>query len=260
MRTAIIVQARFGSNRLPGKALLPLGSGTVLSQVLARCALIPGADVVVCATPDTPDSDPVAAEGARCGALVVRGGEHDVLSRYAKAARAARADIVMRVTSDCPFIDPLICGKTLELLHASGAAYASLDMPVTWPHGLDCEAFPASWLFRADAEAKEPYDREHVTPWIRARAKPKATLTGPGAPFTHMRWTLDWPEDYAFAQGVCAALGARAALAPASEIASLCLRRPDIAGLNAARLDEARLASPLRSELASPAIGFPLAA
>lgn len=260
MKTAVIVQARYGSTRLPGKALLPLGHGTVLAQVLARCAAIPGVDAVVCACPDTADSDPVAEEAARCGAQVSRGAESDVLSRYAKAARAVGADIVMRVTSDCPFIDPPVCGKLLALLAERGAQYASLDMPASWPHGLDCEAFPARLLYDAEQNAHAPHEREHVTPWIRARAAPKATLTGPGAPFTAMRWTLDWPEDYQFLSAITEALAERAIFASAAEVASLCLRRPDIFAINAARCDQSRLASPLRAEIATAPIGFPLAA
>lgn len=259
MKTAIIVQARFGSSRLPGKAILPLGNGTVLSQVIARCASIAGADVVVCAIPETLDSDPVAEEAEKCGAVVVRGSETDVLSRYAKAARAVDADIVMRITSDCPFVDPLICARVLGLL-ARGADYASLDMPVTWPHGLDCEAFPARLLFAAEDQADEQYEREHVTPWIRGKAKPKATLTGPGAPFNALRWTLDWPEDYQFLKTAHAALGENAARASAADLASLCVRRPDITAINAKRRDENRLASLLRADIATDAIGFPIAA
>jgi glutamate-1-semialdehyde 2,1-aminomutase/spore coat polysaccharide biosynthesis protein SpsF len=259
MKTAVIVQARHGSSRLPGKAILPLGSGTVLSQVIARCTRIAGADVVVCAIPDTEDSEPVAEEAERCGALVVRGSETDVLSRYAKAARAANADIVMRITPDCPFVDPLICSRVLTLL--AQADYASLDMPVTWPHGLDCEAFPARLLLEAEQKADDPFEREHVTPWIRARAKPKATLTGPGAPFTGMRWTLDYPEDYEFLKAAHAALGPNAIQASAMDLASLCIRRPDIAAINAVRSDAKRLTpQPLAAEIATPAMGFPIAA
>src|SRR5262249_39002825 len=160
-----------------------------------------------CATPDSADSDPVAEEAERCGALVVRGSEKDVLSRYADAARAAQADVVMRITSDCPFVDPLICTRVLSLLAQADYAF----LPTSWPHGLGCEAFPASLLFAAEQQADEPYEREHVTPWIRARAKPKATLTGPGAPFNALRWTLDYPEDYAFMKAAHAALGPNAA-------------------------------------------------
>ena len=260
MKTAVIVQARYGSSRLPGKAILPLGTETVLAQVIARCERIPGVDTVVCATPDTAESDPVAEEAERCGALVSRGSETDVLSRYAKAARLAGADVVMRITSDCPFIDPFICGKLLALRAGNDWPYASLDMPASWPHGLDCEAFPARLLLEADEKATQPYEREHVTPWIRARVAPKCTLSGPGAPFTAMRWTLDWLEDYEFLIAAHAALGENARYASAAELASLCLRRPDITAINAMRVDSARLASPLRAEIATTPIGFPIAA
>lgn len=259
MKTAIIVQARYGSSRLPGKAILPLGDGTVLAQVIARCAGIAELSAVICAVPDTADSDPVAEEAERCGALVVRGAEQDVLARYAKAARAADADIVMRITSDCPFVDPMICSRVLSLL-ARGADYASLDMPATWPHGLDCEAFPARLLYAAEDQAEDPFEREHVTPWIRARAKPKATLTGPGAPFHLLRWTLDWPEDYRFLQAAHAALGENARYASAADLASLCVRRRDIVAINAERVDQSRLTSPLRADIATDAMGFPIAA
>jgi spore coat polysaccharide biosynthesis protein SpsF (cytidylyltransferase family) len=258
MRTAVIVQARYRSSRLPGKAILPLGAGTVLAQVITRCSRIVGADVVVCAIPDTEDSEPVAEEAERCGAMVVRGSETDVLSRYADAARATKADVVMRITSDCPFVDPLICNRVLMLL--TQADYASLTMPVTWPHGLDCEAFPASLLFDAEQNAEDPFEREHVTPWIRARAKPKATLTGPGGPFTALRWTLDYPEDYAFLKAAHAALGANAATASAADLASLCMRRPDLVAINAGRHDANRLMPTQQAEIATAAIGFPIAA
>jgi spore coat polysaccharide biosynthesis protein SpsF (cytidylyltransferase family) len=259
MKTAIIIQARYGSSRLPGKAILPLGNATVLAQVIARCAQIAGPDAVVCAVPETGDSDPVAEEAEKCGALVVRGPEQDVLARYAKAARAANAETVMRITSDCPFVDPLICTRVLDLLDR-GAEYASLDMPATWPHGLDCEAFPARLLFAAEDQAEDPFEREHVTPWIRARAMPKATLTGPGAPFNALRWTLDWPEDYQFLKTAHAALGESATHASAANLASLCVRRPDITAINAKRIDHNRLASLLRADIATDAIGFPIAA
>ena len=95
MTIAVIVQARWSSTRLPGKVLQPLGAASALKRVLDRCARIRGAEIVVCAVPDTPDSDPVAAEAQRCGAVVVRGPEQDVLARYAKAASHVGADTVI---------------------------------------------------------------------------------------------------------------------------------------------------------------------
>ncbi len=243
MSAAVIVQARWASTRLAGKALAPLGGASVLARVLARCAAIPGVAQVVCAVPDGRACEPVGEEAAACGAIVIRGPEHDVLARYAKAASVVGAETVLRVTSDCPFVDPVICGRVLTLLHESGADYACNGMPASWPHGLDCEAFPARLLHWADALAQTPAEREHVTPWLRTHSGlVKASLTGPGGALAALRWTVDYPEDLAFARGVFAALGERAATVGAAELAGLCLRRPDLPALNAARVDRTRLA------------------
>ena len=110
MRVATIIQARMGSTRLPGKVLLDLGGRTVLARVIERALMIPGCDVVVCAVPESADDNPVAEEAARAGAVVTRGSTTDVLDRYWRAAQAVEADAIMRITSDCPLIDPAVCG------------------------------------------------------------------------------------------------------------------------------------------------------
>lgn len=243
MTLAVIVQARAGSTRLPGKVLMDLGGQTALARCLARCQAIPGVDIVVAAVPEGADDDPVALEAARCGAAVVRGPQQDVLTRYAKAARAVRASTVIRITSDCPLIDPALCGRTLALLEEAQADYATLAMPARWPHGLDCEAFSAALLYRAEAEAHDPFEREHVTPFMRsAPGLIRACLLGPGGGLERLRWTLDHAEDLAFLRAVFAAMGEAAATASAADIAALCLRRPDIPALNARWIDEGRLA------------------
>ena len=198
MTVAIIVQARFGSSRLPGKVLLPLGAGTVLAEVLRRCRAVPGVDVVCCAVPHGQLDDAVAEIAADAGAEVSRGSETDVLDRYWQAARQLGADLVMRVTSDCPLIDPALCGQVLALV-GPGVDYASNNMPPGFPHGLDCEAFPAQALAEAAAKATDAGDREHVTPWLR-RSDPARlrALAGPGGDLVRHRWTLDYPEDYVF--------------------------------------------------------------
>jgi spore coat polysaccharide biosynthesis protein SpsF len=204
---AVIVQARMGSSRLPGKVTQELAGRTVLHHVLNRCRAIPGADVVLCAVPDEAASAPLVAVAAECSAQVFRGSESDVLGRYLGAARAARADIIMRVTSDCPLIDPQICGKVLALRASESADYASNNQPVSFPHGLDCEAFTAAALAHAAASTQEPYDREHVTPWLRrAPHLRRANLASGESSLTVHRWTLDYPEDLAFFRAVFAAL------------------------------------------------------
>ena len=198
-RTACIVQARLGSTRLPGKVLEPLGDASVLEHVLRRCQAITGVDTVVCATVPGRDGDPVAALAEKLAVNVFRGSESDVLARYHGAAHAAEADIVLRVTSDCPLIDPEICAAVLRLREESDADYAANNMPPSWPHGLDCEAFTIAALDEAAETATLAEDHEHVTPWIRRnRAYHRVNLSGPGGELIEQRWTLDYPEDLAF--------------------------------------------------------------
>ena len=198
-RTIAIVQARLGSTRLPGKILLPLAAQTVLSHVLERCAAVPRIDKVCCATTTLEEDNAVAEEAARCGALIYRGSSEDVLARYAGAARAADADIVLRVTSDCPAIDPAICGAVLDLRAQTDAGYAANNMPGSWPHGLDCEAFTRDALQAADSHASQAFEREHVTPWIRQKeGLARVNLAAPPGLSGEKRWTLDFHADYDF--------------------------------------------------------------
>ncbi|HSJ08192.1 MAG TPA: NTP transferase domain-containing protein, partial [Longimicrobiales bacterium] len=112
-RTVVVVQARMGSSRFPGKVMEALAGRSVLEHVLERCAAIPGVDAVCCATSVRAADDVVAGAAAVLGAAVVRGSEADVLGRYAQAAREMDADVVLRVTADCPLIDPRVCGAVL---------------------------------------------------------------------------------------------------------------------------------------------------
>ena len=207
MTTAVVVQARMASTRLPGKVLLSLAGRTVLSHVLARCHAIANSDVVCCAVPDCRGSDPVAEEAERCGAAVVRGSESDVLGRYRQAAEEVRAKVVMRVTSDCPLIDPAVCANVIALLENEDADYACNNMPPSFPHGLDCEAFTRAWLERAAHMADRPSEREHVTPFIRNHPEAKkVNLTCPDSGVADHCWTLDTEADWRFMEALFARL------------------------------------------------------
>lgn len=200
MTSAVIVQARMGSTRLPGKILKPLGSMTALAQCLRRCKAIPGIDKVVCAVPYGDAELPVIEEAERCGALVARGPSDDVLKRHRIAAELAGADIAMRVTSDCPLVAPELCGRLLAKLKAEGLDYCCNNMPHSWPHGLDAEVFTVKALIEADEQASDPFDREHTTPWLRrAPHLKRGNIACPFGDLSHeCRWTVDYPEDYAF--------------------------------------------------------------
>src|SRR5262245_3488344 len=132
-RTVAIIQARFGSTRLPGKVLKPLGNiqgrrSIVLDHAIQRCRAVPSVDAVVIATTDREEDGAIVAAAERAGALVHRGSAEDVLSRYAGAAKRADADVVLRVTSDCPLIDPGICDRVIRLRAEANVVYASNNM------------------------------------------------------------------------------------------------------------------------------------
>jgi spore coat polysaccharide biosynthesis protein SpsF len=206
-RTIVIVQARYASTRLPGKVLLNLNGRTVLSRVLERCQAIEGADTICCAVSDTTDSDPVATEAERCGVSVFRGPESDVLARYYVAAREMEAAVILRVTSDCPLLDPDVCSDVLRLRERTRAGYAANNFESTWPHGLDCEAFTFSWLERAYREAQDPFAREHVCPFIRNHPEIRtANFASPNPDLRRHRWTLDTPRDWDFMRAIFARL------------------------------------------------------
>lgn len=235
MTVAIIVQARMHSTRLPGKVLRKLGTATVLHHVLTRCAAIPESDVVVCAIPENADCDPIAEEAASAGAVIVRGSESDVLDRYYKAALAVNADTIMRVTSDCPLIDPTVCGAVLALRHSKSADYAANNIPHSFPHGLDCEAFTFDALSRAAQAATDAHDREHVTPWLRRHESLSlANLSTSQLEYSEQRWTLDFPEDYEFFRAVWSAMD-QDRIPGWEEVAALVASRPDIDAINASR-------------------------
>ena len=201
-----IIQARLSSSRLPRKVLLPLPTGRlVIEEVVFRARQIKGIDAVVVATPDDED-DEISEAIFRSKMLggfeepkvfVFQGPHHDVLRRYALAAEAFDATHVMRITADCPLLDPSECEKIISPVLAGVSSYASNVMPRTLPQGLDCEFFTREILVAADREATEPYDREHVTPWMQ-RQKGRFIVGSwqQGNDESHIRWTLDTPEDY----------------------------------------------------------------
>lgn len=233
MKLVLIVQARMSSTRLPGKVLKPLGTGTVLSEMLRRMSKATRVDEICVAVPDVSESKPIEQEGARCGATIVRGSEADVLGRFVIAARACDADMIMRVTSDCPLADPALCDAVAGIALQDRADYAANNMPPSFPHGLDCEVFTRAALERAHAEASEPYDREHVTPWIRRHAEfTRSNFSGPGKPLSTHRWTLDHAEDYEFFVRLWEALPPPPAVPGWLEIVDCLDRHPSIAQIN----------------------------
>lgn len=216
MRTVAVIQARMGSSRLPGKILKPLAGTPMLGRVVAAARGVSDIDAIVVATSDAPTDDAVVAWCAEVGIDCFRGSETDVLDRFAKAAATAEAEIAIRLTGDCPFLDPAVIAETVALRRVTGAAYASNVSPPTWPDGLDCEVMARDALDAAAAEADRPSDREHVTPFIRAdRVRfPAVNLTCPIPGAQDRRWTVDTPEDFVRAEALALKASARAGIDP----------------------------------------------
>lgn len=197
MTTACIVQARMTSTRLPGKVMLPLGGRPMLARLVERLRRARRIDTVVIATTTNASDDVIAELSADLEVRCHRGSEHDVLSRYAEAATACGATAVVRVTSDCPLLDPALLDRVIELYGRGGFDYVGNMQPPTWPYGLAVEVMAASVLFEADREATEPAEREHVTPFIYWRPE-RYRLGNMASPrdLSHHRWTVDTPQDY----------------------------------------------------------------
>jgi spore coat polysaccharide biosynthesis protein SpsF len=193
------MQARTGSSRLPGKILLEVAGEPMLAHQIRRLQRIEVLDDVVVATTGDPADDPVTAVAEAEGARWFRGSEHDVLDRYYKAAEAASADVVLRVTADCPLLDPEVAGLVLSALADQDAAldYASNVVERTYPAGLDAEALTADALARAFSLGRSPEAREHVT-WFLLRERPDLFQIGSvtdDVDNSDLRWTVDNAQD-----------------------------------------------------------------
>src|SRR4051794_6292360 len=208
MRRVVIVQARMTSTRLPGKVLADLAGKPMLERQLERLARCRHADEVVLATTTNADDDPIVALAERLGVGVHRGSEHDVLRRYAEAAEKFGADVIVRVTSDCPLIDPELTDAVIEAL-GSDADYASNALEPGLPRGLDTEALWRDALERSDRMATSVPAREHVTWHIHTEHPARFVLRSVPPPFaaSDLRWTVDTPEDLALVRRVYNELG-----------------------------------------------------
>ena len=191
-RTIAVVQARLGSVRFPRKVLSDLGGVPALKFLLSRLSRARTIHGIVVAIPDKPSDDELAEALTSWGYSVVRGPESDVLDRFWKAASSANADVVIRITGDCPLVDPRLVDTVVEHFIASPADYARTSE--WYPNGFDVEVFRKSSLDDAYGKAVDAYDREHVTPWIRRNAAVPVVL-----PFredlSSGRVTLDEKED-----------------------------------------------------------------
>ncbi|SHE87570.1 spore coat polysaccharide biosynthesis protein SpsF [Tissierella praeacuta DSM 18095] len=199
MKTIAIIQARMGSARLPGKVMMKIGGKTVLDHVIARIKQSKEVDEIVIATTIKENDNQIVDEVNRLGVKFFRGSEEDVLSRYYYAAKENEADIVARITSDCPLIDPKIVDEVIKFYKEHEYAMvvnASSDLSKrTFPRGLDVEIFSFDQLEIAFTNADEKYQREHVTPFIYEN-NDNIFYYKNNIDYSKHRWTLDTKEDF----------------------------------------------------------------
>lgn len=192
-----VIQARMGATRLPGKVLADLGDGTtVLRSVLDRVWAVPSIRRVVVATSREPRDDAIVDKCTEWGVPCYRGSERDVLDRFYRAAALEQLSAVVRITADCPLLDPGVVEQVVRRFVQSGADYASNVHPPTFPDGLDCEVVRIEALEAAWDEAQDAFSREHVMPYIWKQPERFVLVNVESTgQYAHLRWTLDTAED-----------------------------------------------------------------
>ena len=207
--TMAVIQARMSSSRLPGKVLLPLAGEPMIVRQLERTTRASTLDRIVVATSSDPGDDQLADALTGAGIEVIRGPLEDVLARYQQAIETYRPDVVVRMTADCPLISPTIIDHVVQAFHASDADYVSNTMQPTYPDGQDVEVVTAKALQEAAVTFTDPYEREHVTLGIYRRPEDftiENVIDPTGRDNSHLRWTVDTPQDFEFVSEVYANL------------------------------------------------------
>jgi spore coat polysaccharide biosynthesis protein SpsF len=227
-----ILQARMSSTRLPGKVLMPLAGAPMILRQIERVARAARIDRLVVATSDQAGDDELVAVVAGAGVNVHRGSLDDVLARFIGALDAfGPADHVVRLTADCPLADPTVIDAVIEHVTGEGADYGSNTPPHrTYPKGLDVEVMTDAALRAAAARAASPEEHEHVTWGLHRHPQLyRQVFVSQAADEGDVRWTVDYPHDYAFTSAVYDALFAANPTFTSADVRTLVRARPDLA-------------------------------
>jgi spore coat polysaccharide biosynthesis protein SpsF len=232
MKIVAIIQARMGSTRLPGKVLMDLGGVTVLARVVSRLRRAELIDKFLVATSDSRIDDAIVRECDRLEVSTFRGSESDVLDRYYQAARTCTANAVVRITSDCPVIDPGLVDGTIRAFQQQHADYTSNALSRTYPRGLDTEVFTIGALEQAWRNAHKAHEREHVTPYLYEHPELFRLVSQRGQiDHSQYRWTLDTAEDLELLRAIYARFSNQDDFAW-GQVIQLMEREPELAELN----------------------------
>ncbi len=236
-KVVAVIQARMGSTRLPGKTLIDVAGKPMLRHVVERLSRAERIDEVVVATSTHPNDKVILALCEQLSIRGVAGSEEDVLERYAQAAQAAQADVVARVTADCPLIDPELSDQVVERYTHEEADYAANCITTPLPRGFETEVFSAKRLAEVAAIAEKPYEREHVTPYFyRHPERFRLAFLDTEAEFAHadLRLVVDTPEDLELIRAIFARLGQESNSFSIRDVMSLLDREPELRDINAA--------------------------
>lgn len=204
MTVVALVQARMGSKRLPSKVMRPLCGTPMIELLLSRLSGARRVDRIVLATSEAAVNQPLADHVASLGYAVARGSEDDVLDRFLQAGRAYGAEVIVRITGDCPLVDPALVDAAVEGFEKAGVDYFSNISPPTYPDGLDIEVFTLDALERVARETQKPYDHEHVTPYLRESGRFTKAGMRHGEDLSGLRWTVDEIQDAIVAERIFA--------------------------------------------------------
>ena len=196
MKIVAIVQARMGSTRLPNKVMRLVDRVPMIELLLNRLSRSNEVDQIVLATSVNPNNTPLIKHVTKLGYKCVQGSEDDVLGRYVEAAKYTSADVIIRITGDCPLVDPFLLDELILKFKSSNLDYLSNTVPPTFPDGLDIEIFTAKALFQAHLEADSLFDREHVTPYLKNKSKFLTSSVEYSEDLSGYRWTVDELPDF----------------------------------------------------------------
>ena len=196
MTVIAIVQARMGSTRLPNKVMKPINGVPMIELLLARLSRSKEIDQIVVATSINAENQPLVEHISALDYSCEQGSEDDVLDRYVQAAKAHHADVVVRITGDCPLVDPELVDECIRRFRAVNVDYFSNTNPPTYPDGLDIEVVTLAALETAMHESDKPFDHEHVTPYVREAGQFKTAGMQNSDDLSALRWTVDEPADF----------------------------------------------------------------
>jgi glutamate-1-semialdehyde 2,1-aminomutase len=202
MKVVALVQARMGSTRLPNKVMKPISGIPMIELLLSRLSQAKEVSQIVVATSVDVRNQVLVNHVQKLGYACEQGSENDVLDRFLQAARKHQANVVVRITGDCPLVDPGLVDEVIQHFRAANVDYFSNINPATYPDGLDVEVFTAKALEQASLETSKFFDREHVTPYLRESGRFNIASMQYSQDLSALRWTVDEPTDFAVIEKV----------------------------------------------------------